>query len=237
MHQGMILGENGIKMGKRFPEFVVNPSDIVREYGADTLRLYEMFMGPLEVSKPWSKSGVEGARRFINRVWNFFTDEEKITDNEVSSLDKLYHQTVKKVTGDFEKLAFNTAIAQMMIFVNALYKENTCPRKYAEGFIKMLSPITPHLCEEIWNKLGYNETLAYESWPVFDEAMCAEDTVEIGVQVNGKVKGTVSLSKTEDKDSALSKAKAADGVAGFIEGKTIVKEIYVPGKIVNIVVK
>lgn len=237
VHQGMILGENGIKMGKRFPQYVVNPSDIVREYGADTLRLYEMFMGPLEVSKPWSPQGVEGARRFINRVWNFFTNEENIVDEKVESLDKLYHQTVKKVTNDFEKLAFNTAIAQMMIFVNALYKENKCPREYADGFIKLMSPITPHVCEEVWNKLGHADTIAFESWPVYDEAMCVENTIEIGVQVNGKVKGVVELAKDEDKDSALAKAKEADGVKNFIEGKTIVKEIYVPGKIVNIVVK
>jgi leucyl-tRNA synthetase len=237
VHQGMILGENGIKMGKRFPEFVVNPSDIVREYGADTLRLYEMFMGPLEVSKPWSKSGVDGARRFINRVWNFFTEDGNLTDEKVAALDKVYHQTVKKVNDDFEKLAFNTAIAQMMIFVNAVYKEGKCPREYAEGFIKMLSCITPHIGEEIWKKFGHEDTIAFEKWPVYDEALCQDDTVCIGVQVNGKVRGTVELAKDEDKDSALNKAKAAEGVGAFIEGKTIVKEIYVPGKIVNIVVK
>ena len=237
VHQGMILGENGIKMGKRFPEFVVNPSDVVREYGADTLRLYEMFMGPLEVSKPWSSQGVEGARRFINRVWNFFTDSEKINDSAKANLTKLYHQTVKKVTNDFEKLAFNTAISQMMIFVNAVYKEGSCPKEYAEGIIKMLSCITPHVGEEIWASLGHEDTIAFEPWPTYDENECKEDTIEIGVQVCGKVRGKVVLGVNEDKDSALAKAKAADGVAPFIEGKTIVKEIYVPGKIVNIVVK
>ena len=237
VHQGMILGENGIKMGKRFPEFVVNPSDVVREYGADTLRLYEMFMGPLEVSKPWSSQGVEGARRFINRVWNFFTDSEKINDSAKANLTKLYHQTVKKVTNDFEKLAFNTAISQMMIFVNAIYKEGSCPKEYAEGIIKMLSCITPHVGEEIWASLGHEDTIAFEPWPTYDENECKEDTIEIGVQVCGKVRGKVVLGVNEDKDSALAKAKAADGVAPFIEGKTVVKEIYVPGKIVNIVVK
>lgn len=237
VHQGMILGENGIKMGKRFPEFVVNPSDVVREYGADTLRLYEMFMGPLEVSKPWSSQGVEGARRFINRVWNFFTDSEKINDSAKANLTKLYHQTVKKVTNDFEKLAFNTAISQMMIFVNTIYKEGSCPKEYAEGIIKMLSCITPHVGEEIWASLGHEDTIAFEPWPTYDENECKEDTIEIGVQVCGKVRGKVVLGVNEDKDSALAKAKAADGVAPFIEGKTIVKEIYVPGKIVNIVVK
>ena len=236
VHQGMILGENGIKMGKRFPEFVVNPSDIVRDYGADTLRLYEMFMGPLEVSKPWSSSGVEGARKYLNRVWNYFTNEENITDNVDDRLTKVYNQTVKKVTSDFESLGFNTAIAQMMIFMNEAVK-GTCPKEYAEGFIKMLSCICPHIGEEIWSELGHDSTIAYEKWPVFDEAALNEDTIEIGVQVNGKVKGVVELLKNEEKDAALAKAKAVDGVAKAIEGKTVVKEIYVPAKIVNIVVK
>lgn len=236
VHQGMILGENGIKMGKRFPEFVVNPSDIVRDYGADTLRLYEMFMGPLEVSKPWSPQGVEGARRFINKVWNYFTNPENICDDNMDELKKIYHQTVKKVSSDFEQLGFNTAIAQMMIFMNTATKTK-CPREYAEGIIKMFSCICPHVGEEIWSQLGHTNTIAFENWPVFDPEAVKEDTVEIGVQVNGKVKGTVSLGVAEDKDSALSKAKAVEGVAKFIEGKTVVKEIYVPGKIVNIVVK
>lgn len=237
VHQGMILGENGIKMGKRFPEYVVNPSDIVREYGADTLRLYEMFMGPLEVSKPWSQQGVEGARRFINRVWTFFTTSENITTDAVPALDKIYHKTVKKITDDFEKLAFNTAISQMMIFVNAVYKEGKCPKEYADNFIKMLSCICPHAGEEIWEKLGHGNTLAYEPWPSYDETMCKDDTVEIGVQINGKVRGTVEIAVDEDKDSALDKAKKVEAVAKAMEGKSVVKEIYVPGKIINIVVK
>ena len=237
VHQGMILGENGIKMGKRFPEYVVNPSDIVREYGADTLRLYEMFMGPLEVSKPWSQQGVEGARRFINRVWTFFTTAENISAEAVPALDKIYHKTVKKITDDFEKLAFNTAISQMMIFVNAVYKEGKCPKEYADNFIKMFSCICPHAGEEIWESLGHDNTLAYEQWPSYDEAMCKDDTVEIGVQINGKVRGTVEITVDEDKDSALSKAKTVESVARSIDGKTVIKEIYVPGKIINIVVK
>ena len=237
VHQGMILGENGITMGKRFPEFVVNPSDIVREYGADTLRLYEMFMGPLEVSKPWSQQGVEGARRFLNRVWNFFTEESNITDEKVPALDKIYHKTVKKITDDFEKLAFNTAISQMMIFVNAVYKEGKCPKEYADNFIKMFSCICPHMGEEIWQKLSHDTTLAYEPWPSYDEAMCKDDTVEIGVQVNGKVRGTVEIAVDEDKDSALIKARELEAVARLMEAKQVVKEIYVPGKIINIVVK
>ena len=233
VHQGMILGSNGIKMGKRFPEFVINPSDIVREYGADTLRLYEMFMGPLEASKPWSQQGVEGARRFIGKVWNF-TTEGNVVDEDVKELEKVYNQTVKKVTDDFEKLGFNTAISQMMIFMNAATKLGKCSREYAEGFIKMFSCICPHAGEEMWSVLGHDDTIAYESWPTYDEEACKEDTVEIGVQVNGKVKGTVSIAVDEDKESVLEKAKKA--VEGKITGN-IIKEIYVPGKIVNIVAK
>ena len=237
VHQGMILGENGIKMGKRFPEFVVNPSDIVRDYGADTLRLYEMFMGPLEVSKPWSKSGVEGAKKFLNRVWNFFTEPANITDTNDGELSKVFHQTVKKVTDDFEQLAFNTAIAQMMIFVNALYKKESCPREYAEGFIKMLSCVAPHIGEEIWSCLGHSDTIAYESWPSYDEAELVENTIEIVVQVNGKLKGRLNVPADIEQADAIALAKKEEGVAKAVEGKNIVKEIYVKGRLVNIVVK
>ena len=230
----MILGSNGIKMGKRFPEYVINPSDIIREYGADTLRLYEMFMGPLEASKPWSQQGVEGARRFIGKVWNFFTTEGNVVDEDVKELEKVYNQTVKKVTDDFEKLGFNTAISQMMIFMNAATKLGRCSKEYAEGFIKMFSCICPHAGEEMWSVLGHDDTIAYESWPAYDEEACKEDTVEIGVQVNGKVKGTISIAVDEAKESVLEKAKKA--VEGKITGN-IIKEIYVPGKIVNIVAK
>ena len=237
VHQGMILGENGIKMGKRYPEFVINPSDIVRDYGADTLRLYEMFMGPLEVSKPWSSAGVEGAKRFIVRVWNFFTKPANLTDDNDGALTKIYHQTVKKVTDDFEALAFNTAISQLMIFMNAAYKAGKCPKEYAEGIIKMMSCITPHVCEEMWQKLGHNDTIAYEPWPVYDEKELVVDTIEIAVQINGKVRGKINVGVDEDQDSAIAKAKANPDVAAAIEGKNIVKEIYVKGRIVNIVAK
>jgi leucyl-tRNA synthetase len=237
VHQGMILGENGIKMGKRFPEFVVNPSDIVNQYGADTLRLYEMFMGPLEVSKPWSPQGVEGARRFLNRVWAFFTNEDNLTDGDDESLKKVYHQTVKKVTSDFESLGFNTAISQMMIFVNAVYKVGKCPKQYAEGLIKMLSCICPHIGEEMWSILGHDGTIAYEAWPTYDEEAIKEDTVEIAVQINGKVKATIEVGVNEESESAIAKANANKYVQAAIEGKTVVKEIYVKGRIVNIVVK
>ena len=237
VHQGMILGENGIKMGKRFPEFVVNPSDIVRDYGADTLRLYEMFMGPLEVSKPWSKNGVEGAKRFVQRVWNFFTETENLTDDNDGALTKVYHKTVKKVTDDYEKLAFNTAISQMMIFVNEVYKVGKCPKEYAEGLIKMLSCITPHIGEEIWSIFGHNDTIAFESWPTYDESQLVEDTIEIVVQINGKVKAKLNIAVDEAQESVMAKAMADEKVKEAVDGKNIVKQIYVPNKIVNIVAK
>ena len=234
VHQGMILGSNGIKMGKRYPEFVVNPSDVVEEYGADTLRLYEMFMGPLEVSKPWNDNNVQGAKRFITRVWNFFTNPENITEETGGALEKVYHQTVKKVTNDFEVLAFNTAISQMMIFVNEVYKAGNCPREYAEGLIKMLSCVCPHVGEEIWQKLGHDDTIAFEAWPTYDDAKTVENTVEIAVQINGKTKGTLAISKDDPKDEVINRAKEV--IADKLTGN-IIKEIYVPGKIVNIVMK
>jgi len=237
VHQGMILGENGIKMGKRFPEFVVNPSDIVREYGADTLRLYEMFMGPLEVSKPWSPQGVEGARRFLNRVWAFFTNEDHISAASDGTLDRIFHQTVKKVTEDFESLGFNTAISQMMIFVNACYKAGSCPKAYAEAFVKMLSCICPHIGEEMWQLLGHDETLAYEPWPAWDAEKIREDTLQIPVQVNGKVRATIEISRDAEQADVLRQAHEMRNVQTALGEKKIVKEIYVPGRIVNIVAK
>ena len=236
IHQGMILGSNGIKMGKRYPEYVVNPSDIVRDYGADTLRLYLMFMGPLEVSKPWSNTGVEGAKKFLNRVWTFFTEPANIKDDAAKDLEKVYHQTVKKVTNDFEKIAYNTAISQMMIFVNACYKTGSCPKEYAEGFVKMLSCICPHICEEMWSILGHEGTIAYEAWPVYDEAKTKEDTIEIAVQVNGKVRAKVNVTMEEDEDAVFAKVMESEA-ARFINGMQIVKKIYVKGKIYHIVVK
>ena len=237
VHQGMILGENGIKMGKRFPEFVVNPSDIVRDYGADTLRLYEMFMGPLEVSKPWSNDGVAGARRFLNRVWAFFSNEENIASESDGSLDRIFHQTVKKVTEDFEALGFNTAISQMMIFVNACYKAGACPKGYAEAFVQMLSCICPHIGEELWQLLGHDETIAFAPWPSWNEEMIREDTIQIPVQVNGKVRATIEIGVNEEQETVLAKAHEMRNVQVSIADKTIVKEIYVKGRIVNIVVK
>ncbi len=239
VHQGMILGENGIKMGKRYPEFVVNPSDVVKEYGADTLRLYEMFMGPLEVSKPWSTTAVAGAKKFINRVWNFFTEPSNITDTDDGKLTKIYHQTVKKVSADFEELAFNTAIAQMMVFINEVYKNGSCPRAYAEGFIKMMSCITPHVGEEIWQALGHEGTIAYESWPTYEEAKCKDTQVTIAVQVNGKMRGTVPMEADLANEEVIAKVTADEKISAFLAKQPgeIRKTIVVKNKLVNLIVK
>ena len=237
IHQGMILGENGIKMGKRYPEFVINPSDVVRDYGADTLRLYLMFMGPLEASKPWSNQGVEGAKKFLDRVYRAIIEDNKIIDGENKNLEVAYNKMVKKVTNDFESLSFNTAISEMMIFINAVYKEDTLPREYAEGFIKVLNPIAPHITEEMWSLLGHENTIAYESWPTYDESKLIEDTYEMVVQVNGKVRGKITVSTDTSDDEMKKLAKEIDNVKVHIEGKEIVKEIVVPKKLVNIVVK
>ena len=237
VHQGMILGENGIKMGKRYPEFAIDPKDIANEYGADTLRLYEMFMGPIEASKPWSASGVDGARKFVDRVWRFFTNMENITDSNDGSLDKAYNSMVKRVTNDFETLGFNTAISQFMIFVNECYKVGSCPKEYAEGFIKMISCITPHMGEEIWQLYGHEGTIAYEAWPTYDETKLVDSEVNIAVSVNGKLRNTIKVAVDEDQEVVKKLAQEDEKVSKHLEGKEIVKIIVVPNKIVNIVVK
>ncbi len=236
VHQGMILGANGIKMGKRFPEYVVNPSDIVRDYGADTLRLYEMFMGPLEASKPWSEQGVEGAHRFLERVWRAILESDFVVDEEVPELDLVYNQTVKKVTEDYEILAFNTAISQMMIFINEVYRVGKLPKKYAEGFVKLISCITPHIGEEMWEKLGHNNTIAFESWPTFDPNKLEANTVKIAVSVNGKLRATIEIEKDSDDEKTKEIALSQENVIKFVEGHEIKKIIVVKNKIVNIVV-
>lgn len=236
VHQGMILGENGIKMGKRFPEFVVNPSDIVEKYGADTLRLYEMFMGPLEASKPWSTSGVEGAKKFLDRVWRLYTEEQKEM-GENKNLERLYHETVKNVTNDYEKLSFNTAISHLMILVNAMYKESVIPKEYMEDLVKMLNPICPHITEELWSILGHEGTIAYEAWPVYDEAKLVLNEFDIAVQVNGKLRGTITISVDDSEDVIKEKALSCENVKRHTEGKEVVKVIVIKNKIVNVVVK
>ncbi len=231
VHQGMILGANGIKMGKRYPQFVVNPNDIVEKYGADTLRLYEMFMGPLQESKPWDDNGVNGARKFLERVFRMF--QEKTIGGENKNLECAYHETVKKVTNDYETLNFNTAISQMMIFVNTVSKENNIPTEYAEGFIKLLNPIAPCITEELWEMLGHNNTIAYESWPTYDEAKLIKDTIEIPIQVNGKLRGKITVPSIATKEEIEEKAK--EEVKDYLTSP-IKKIVYIPNRIFNIVV-
>lgn len=234
VHQGMILGSNGEKMSKSRGN-VINPDDIVKNYGADALRVYEMFMGPLEDSKPWSDTGIEGARKFLDRFYRLFSDLSKISDIPNSNLEKEYHKTVKKVTSDYENLAFNTAISQIMIFVNAAYKEKNIPKEYAEGIIKLFNPIAPHITEELWNMYGHTNTISYEPWPKFDEAKTIDDEIELPIQINGKVKGTIIIPL--DADEQTVKALANKELASLLEGKNVIKEIYVKNKIYNIVVK
>ena len=236
VHQGMILGANGIKMGKRYPKYCVNPLDVIRDYGADTLRIYEMFMGPLAADKPWNDRGVEGAHKFLDRVFRIFADG-KVKDVENKNLEKIYHQTVKKVTDDYEKLSFNTAISQMMIFINAVYKEDVLPKEYAEGFVKLLNPICPFITEELWEMLGHTGTITYESWPKYDEEKTIEDEIEVPVQVNGKLRGTVIVAKEATSEDVEKVAFENEEILKFIEGKEVVKKIYVPGRIFTVVVK
>ena len=240
VHQGMILGSNGIKMGKRFPQYVVNPSDIVEKYGADTLRLYEMFMGPLEASKPWSDAGVEGARRFIDRVWRFVASTEsnsKFTKEYNSNIEVLYNQTVKKVTNDFERLSFNTAISQMMVFLNEATKLDKIYIGFVEGYVKLLSPIIPHICEEMWQVLGHDGTIAFESWPTYDEAKTKNATVTYAVSVNGKLRDKLVLDPELSKEEVEKLAFQSPKIKSYTDGHEIVKVIVVPKKIVNIVIK
>jgi len=237
VHQGMILGSNGIKMGKRYPEYVVNPNDIVKTYGADTLRLYEMFMGPIEADKPWDSKGVEGARKFIDRIYRLYTSEDKVKDEENRNLDKAYNETVKKVTNDYESLNINTAISQMMIFVNSVYKEDVFPKEYALNFLKLLNPVIPHITEELWEMLGGTESIAYEKWPTYDEGKLVSETFEMVVQINGKVRGKIEVSSDASSDEMLEMAKSIHNVQNYLNGVEIVKVIAIPKKIINIVVK
>ena len=239
-NQGMILGENNEKMSKSKGN-VVNPDDIVKSHGADTLRLYEMFMGPLEASKAWSEKGLDGARRFLDRVWRLFVADDGQLNPKIKAaqgtkeFETVYHQTVKKVTEDYENLHFNVAISQLMVFVNEAYKQEVLPKEYMEGFVKLLSPIAPHIGEELWEKLGYTDTIAYEPWPTYDEAKLVEDEVEIVVQVNGKIRAKLNIPANAAKEEMEKLAMENETVQSHIAGKTIRKVIAVPGKLVNIV--
>ena len=233
-HQGMILGPNGEKMSKSKGN-VINPDDMVKEYGADSLRLYEMFMGPIDSAKPWDPNGIDGSKKFLDRVWRLFVESNKIKDEENKNLEKVYNFTIKKVTNDYETMNFNTAISQMMIFVNAVSKEDVLPRKYAEDFLKLLNPIAPHITEELWNILGHNDSIAYEPWPKYDESKIIDEEKELPVQINGKLKTTVMIALNEDESSI--KAKVHEAISDKLDGKSIIKEIYVKNKIYNVVVK
>lgn len=234
-NQGMILGEDGEKMSKSKGN-VINPDDVVKEYGADTLRMYEMFMGPLDATKPWSTSGVDGPRRFLERVWRLYSEVAEIVESN-NNLEKVYHQTVKKVTEDYENLRFNTAISQMMIFINECYKEKKVPYEYLEGFLKLLNPIAPHITEELYSSvLNKKESIAYSKWPSFDEAKTKDEAVTIIVSVNGKMRDKIEVGLDATKEEVEKKALESDKIKSFLNGAAIKKIIVVPGKIVNIVI-
>ncbi len=239
-NQGMILGENNEKMSKSKGN-VVNPDDIVASHGADTLRLYEMFMGPLDASIAWSENGLDGARRFLDRIWRLFMNEDgtvsnKIVDSNDGTLEKVYHQTVKKVTEDYEGIRFNTAISQMMVFINEAYKAKSVPMEYAKGFVQILAPVAPHLSEELWEKFGANETISYVQWPIYDESKLVENEIEMVIQVNGKVRTKIVVSKDLSKDELEKAVMADEKVKEILEGKEMKKLIAIPGKLVNMVI-
>lgn len=241
VNQGMILGSNHEKMSKSKGN-VVNPDDIVDQYGADTLRLYEMFMGPLEESVPWDEKGLHGANKWVQRVWRLLMDDNNHLRDRVSTyndgkLTRVYNQTVKKVTDDFERMHFNTAISQLMVFVNEAYKVDDLPLEYMEGFVKMIAPLMPHLAEELWSQFNESETITYQPWPTYDENALVEDEVEMIVQVNGKVRAKIKMAKDADNKDVEDAALANEHVHSFVDGKDVKKVIVIPNRIVNIVVK
>ena len=239
-HQGLILGEDGNKMSKSLGN-VINPDDIVRDYGADVLRMYEMFMGPVADSKPWSTANIEGVKKFIDRIHRLYCELEVITPATNKNLEKIYNQTVKKVTEDYEAMKINTAISQMMIFVNAIYKEisdgHNFPLEYAEGLIKLLNPLIPFITEEIWTKvLGHGGTIAYEPWVKYDPSKCGDDEIEYAVQVNSKIKTKITVPADMLNDEIEKLVKSNAEIAPLIDGKQIKKFILVPKRLINIIV-
>ena len=224
------------KMSKSLKN-VINPDNVIRDYGADTMRVYEMFMGPLTMSKPWSTQGTIGVYRFLDRIWRI-ASEKRIEDVAIpGELEKLVHKTVRKVTIDTETLNFNTAISQMMVLVNELNRLEIIPKSVMETLALLLSPYAPHLAEEMWEMLGHEPSIANESWPTWDEALCAEDTIEMVVQVNGKLRARIPMPAAASKEEMLEVAKKDAKIVPYLDGRTLVKEIVVPGKLVNLVVK
>ena len=236
--------ETGVKVNTQVEKMsksrynVVNPDDVINDFGADSMRLYEMFMGPIEAEKPWADDGINGVNRFIKRFWNLFEMDGKIQETGSLELTKLMHKTIKGVTDDMEKMLYNTSIAKLMEFINAVYK-STEPVSKAdmEKFVLLLAPLAPHVAEELWEKLGHTKTLAYEAWPTFDEAMTKSDTMDIVVQVMGKKRGIITVPVSITKEEVIKLAKETEGAKNFMEGKELLKEIYVPNRLVNFVVK
>jgi leucyl-tRNA synthetase len=241
VHQGTVLGEDGQKMSKSVGN-VVNPDEMIDHFGADAVRLYEMFMGPLEAMKPWNTRGVEGITRFLDRVWRLVVDDEgrltgSLTGGAPSpEIDRLLHQTIRKVTEDIEALHFNTAIAQLMVYVNALTPLERRPRAAIEPLVLVLSPFAPHLCEELWQRLGHAKTLAYETWPKWDPARVIEESVTFAVQINGKLRATLELPRDIAQAEAQQAALGDERVRRYVDGGEIRKVIFVPNKLLNLVV-
>ena len=241
VNQGMILGEDGRKMSKRYGN-VVNPNDVIEKVGADALRIYEMFMGPIEQSKPWNTTSLEGSFRFVKRIWRLYFDEndnlrESITDDQPDDeTNRLLHKSIDKITRDTEALQFNTAISQMMIFVNEMTKKESLPRQAMEAFAIMLGPYAPHLSEELWEALGHDGGITRVPYPTVEESWLVEDSLTIPVQVNGKVRAKLEVPADILEDAILELAQADERVAAFIEGKQIRKLLYIPGRLVTIAV-
>jgi leucyl-tRNA synthetase len=231
---GMILGENGEKMSKSRGN-VVNPDDIIRDYGADTMRLYEMFIGDFEQSAPWNTQSIKGCKRFLERVMNLvdIADGNGVTPE----LEKPMHKLIKKVTQDIDNMRFNTAIAAMMGTINTIYEVGKITKDELTTFAKILSPFAPHIAEEINSLMGNDDLISIAKWPEYDESKTVDDTVELPVQINGKVRSAIMVPKDADKDAVIAIAKADEKISAAIDGKVIIKEIVVPGKIVNIVIK
>jgi leucyl-tRNA synthetase len=241
VHPGTVLGEDGNKMSKSAGN-TVNPDDLIERHGADAVRLYEMFMGPLETSKPWSSKSVEGVARFLDRVWRLVVEEDGRLSAALSpdapepAQLRLLHQTIRKVTEDLEALAFNTAIAQMMVFVNELTPMTRRSRALIEPFVLLLAPFAPHLAEELWQRLGHGESLVREPWPAWDSGLVLEDQVTIAVQINGKLRATLEMPRDTEQAAAQSAALADERVRRHVDGAEIRKVIFVKNKLVNLVV-